>query len=198
MLGQFVEEIVQYLSTADISTSAEVNPDTSQIFLCEIWQSLLILTLLLHQPKKEAMEKGANVLQDSRTNGQKKINKSTRRSFENTGETEETEEVFVILEEYIEWAEKNIISLPQLYKHTFSLRVLNYLITACSNAATLNIADTNFIGLSLEFASNFLETLERSLTLLENEKSNLYDDQNHELQKNFNDITSSCLKPICR
>ena len=198
LLGQFVEEIVQYLSTADISTSAEVNPDTSQIFLCEIWQSLLILTLLLHQPNKEAMEKGANVLQDSRTNGQKKVNKSTRRSIENTGETEETEEVFVILEEYIELAEKNIISLPQLYKHTFSLRVLNYLINACSNAATLNIADTNFIGLSLEFASNFLETLERSLTLLENEKSNLYDDQNHELQKNFNDITSSCLKPICR
>jgi len=131
----------------------------------------------------------------------KKTNTSVQYSANNTNEISGQAEtdIFIVLDELLEWAEKNLITLPQINRDTFSLRLLNSLINACSNTVTLRIADINFIGISLEFAKNVLDSINlenhKNLTTQATDTNQEGDDEN---VKEFENIVSAKIKPICR
>ena len=73
------------------------------------------------------------------------------------------------------------------------------MINACSNTVTLRIADINFIGISLEFAKNVLDSINlenhENLTTQATDTNQEGDDEN---VKEFENIVSAKIKPICR
>ena len=152
--------------------------------------------MLLHYPNKAGSENTVNngILESKGTEHIKR-NKSTMSTANTTGQAET--DVFNVLEDLLEWTETNLLDLPRISKDIFSLRLLNYLINTCSNTVTLVIADTSFIGLSLEFANKVLSNIERSQEETLNEFNDMADEK-HEISSDFEDIISACLKPICR
>ena len=199
-LRKYVDETLNYLPTPGEFSFAisDEHLIANQKFLCEVWQSLLTITMLLHSPQKIEPESDKNNKPQVRESDKEKGNKSRASSNTNTTGQTETDDVFIILEDLLEWSEEHLITLPQLIKDTFSLRLLNSLVNACSNAVTLNIADINFIGLSLEFASNILDNLEKSHMNISNELTNMTDAQKETPHFDFEDTISACLKPISR
>ena len=203
-LRKFVDEFVHYLPTTN-SFCFAIGQDglvANQRFLCEVWDSLLKLTIMLHMPKMPETTVIRNN-RDSVRRGikQKEGHKITTLSNSNTtGQSEN--DVFIILEDLLEWAEQNLLILPHFIKDTFSLRLLNSLINACSNTITLHIADANFVGLSLEFAvkilNNIYNILGRSQTHASNRSYNLEDDVELLDKFDYDGVSSACLKPICR
>jgi len=152
--------------------------------------------MLLHYPNKAASENTVNTaILEGKGTEHKKRNKSTSSTVNTTGQTET--DVFNILEDLLEWTETNLLDLPHISKDIFSLRLLNYLINTCSNTVTLVIADTSFIGLSLEFANKVLSNIERSQEETPNEFNDMADEK-QDISSDFEDIISACLKPICR
>ena len=195
-LRKYVDEFVHYLPNARKSSASQEDLSANQNILCEVWQSLLTLTMLLHFPNKAAWENPVNnAILEGIGSEHKKRSKSTTCTTNTTGQTET--DVFIVLEDLLEWTETNLLDLPHLSKDIFSLRLLNGLINTCSNTVTLGIADTSFIGLSLEFADKVLSNIERSQEETPNELTNLADEK-HDISSDFEDIISACLKPICR
>ena len=103
-----------------------------------------------------------------------------------------------MLEELLQWAEEKLIALPEMNSDIFALRIMNYLINACSNTVTLRISDTNFIGLSLEFAQNILNTILKKYQNLALHPSNLTDIDDENLFDEFENVIGGCIKPISR
>ena len=200
-LRKFVDEFVYYLP---IDNGIEIEEDKDQVvsnqtYLCEVLQSLLTLTILLHSSNSTNIEGEGEKSIDKKVRRTSLTNQSTANyTKETTGQSET--DIFIVLEELLEWGETKLIALPQLSRDIFSLRLLNSLINACSNTVTLRIADINFIGLSLEFAKNVLDTINvEKKDFLPPQSSNTEDcseDQN--LAEALQNVISACITPVCR
>merc|ERR1712223_411232 len=200
-LRKFVDELENYLPSAD-ATQIDINNEhllSNQTYLCEVLQSLLTLTILLHSSNNGNIESGPTPNINEKK--AKKTNTSTQHSADNTNEVSGQAEtdIFIVLDELLEWAEKNLITLPQINSDTFSLRLLNSLINACSNTVTLRIADINFIGISLEFAKNVLDSINlENLNNLTSPATDTIKEGDDESVKVLENIISAKIKPICR
>ena len=190
-LKNYKHELAIYLPIPNSVSIAADQDDliSNQKLLCEAWDSVLKLTIMLHSPKHS----DGQVVPI-----QKEGNKGTRLSSTNS-EGQSDDDVFIILEDLVEWAEKNLITLPQFNKDIFSLRLLNSLLNACSNTVTLHIPDANFVGLSLEFAIHILGCVVKiSYTNASNQLNDQEADSELQHEFDYEDISAACLKPICR
>ena len=199
-LRKFVDEFENYLPTID-GIQLEMGNErmvSNQNLLCEVLQSLLTLTILLHFPNNSNPENEGNkdTIQKERRKTDSSNQTSVHHTAEITGQTET--DIFIVLEELLQWAEEKLIVLPQMNSDTFSLRLMHSLINACSNTVTLRIADTNFIGLSLEFARNILVINLEKYQKLALHHSNFTDIEDENLFDEFENVICACIKPISR